>query len=85
MPTCSIRVIEDISVAEREVRDEQGHWYSMRIRPYQTEENRIEGAVLTLVDVDELRRSLADFKQAARAQRGHEPGALGAAARPLTR
>jgi GAF domain-containing protein len=37
----------------------------MRIRPYQTEQNRIEGAVITLFDVDELRRTLAESHQAA--------------------
>jgi two-component system CheB/CheR fusion protein len=50
-------VIETASVREREVQDRQGRWYSLRIRPYRTLENRIEGAVILLVDVDTLRRA----------------------------
>jgi two-component system CheB/CheR fusion protein len=50
-------VIDTASAREIEVRDRQGLWYSLRIRPYKTLENRIDGAVIMLVDVDELRRA----------------------------
>src|SRR5712691_2687787 len=50
-------VVETVSVKEREVRDKQGRWYLLRIRPYRTLENRIDGAVLLLVDVDTVKRS----------------------------
>jgi two-component system, chemotaxis family, CheB/CheR fusion protein len=50
-------VIETASPREIEVQDRQGVWYSLRIRPYKTLENGIDGAVIMLVDVDELRRS----------------------------
>jgi two-component system, chemotaxis family, CheB/CheR fusion protein len=50
-------VIATASDREREVRDAQGRWYSLRIRPYKTLENRIEGAVILLVDVDRLKRA----------------------------
>jgi len=46
------------------VQDAAGHWYLMRIRPYRTEENKIEGAVLVLVDVDEIKRSLDEIRKA---------------------
>jgi two-component system, chemotaxis family, CheB/CheR fusion protein len=49
-------VIEHLEVKEMEVRDRSGRWYLMRVRPYKTMENRIEGAVLVLVDVDQLKR-----------------------------
>jgi len=45
-------VIDTLNVREREVRDRQGHSYSLRIRPYRTADNKIDGAVLTLVDID---------------------------------
>lgn len=51
-------VIDDLSVIEREIQDRDGHWYLMRVRPYRTRENKIEGAVITLMDVDELRKAL---------------------------
>jgi two-component system, chemotaxis family, CheB/CheR fusion protein len=48
--------IDTISPVEREVRDRQGHWYSLRIRPYRSVENRIDGAVLSLFDIDAPKR-----------------------------
>ena len=41
---------------ERSVQDSDGRWYSLRIRPYLTLENTIDGAVLVLVDIDELKQ-----------------------------
>jgi two-component system CheB/CheR fusion protein len=48
-------VIDTLSVRERQVRDKQGRLYSLRIRPYRTGDNRIDGAVLTLVDINNSR------------------------------
>ena len=44
-------VIELVTVVEREVRDHQGRWYSLRIRPYKNVDNRIDGAVMALFDI----------------------------------
>jgi two-component system CheB/CheR fusion protein len=44
-------VIEDLKVREVEVQDRQGQWYSLRVRPYRTMENKIDGAVVLLVDI----------------------------------
>ncbi|MDB6126022.1 MAG: ATPase [Pedosphaera sp.] len=49
-------VIDNLTTVEREVQDRDGHWYALRIRPYRTRENKIDGAVLLLVDIDEHRR-----------------------------
>jgi two-component system, chemotaxis family, CheB/CheR fusion protein len=49
-------VIDTVSPREREVQDSQGRWYSLRIRPYRTLENTVEGAVILLVDVDTLKQ-----------------------------
>jgi two-component system CheB/CheR fusion protein len=43
------------SVLEREVRDPSGRWYLLRVRPYRTLDNRIDGAVIMLVDIDRLK------------------------------
>src|SRR5438105_4208960 len=45
-------VIETLGTRERKVTDNDGRQYSLRIRPYRTTDNRIDGAVLTLVDID---------------------------------
>ena len=55
-------VIESLSVREREVRDSEDHWHELRIRPYRTLDNRIDGAVITLVEIDQMKRSLADLQ-----------------------
>jgi two-component system CheB/CheR fusion protein len=51
-------VIDTLHYRESEVRDRTGHWYLLRVRPYRTTDNRIDGAALALFDIDELKRSL---------------------------
>jgi two-component system, chemotaxis family, CheB/CheR fusion protein len=57
------RVIDSLNVVEREVQDRTGKWYSLSIRPYKTTDNKIEGAVISLIDIDALKRSLAGETQ----------------------
>lgn len=52
-----IEVISTLSVKQQEVQDQTGHWYDLRIRPYRTIDNKIDGAVLIFVDIDALKRS----------------------------
>ncbi|MEJ2147808.1 MAG: CheR family methyltransferase [Acidobacteriota bacterium] len=59
-----VGVIENIRPLITEVVDARGHWHSVRIYPYKTADNRIDGAVIALIDVDDLRRSLDDTRQA---------------------
>ena len=42
-----------IRVAEVQTRD--GHWYLMRIMPYRTAENVIDGVVITFLDIDPIK------------------------------
>ncbi|MGH7393278.1 MAG: PAS domain S-box protein, partial [Candidatus Rokuibacteriota bacterium] len=60
-------VTETLTVQEREVEARDGRWYSMRVRPYRTADNRIDGAVISFVDIDAIKRGL-DRAQAARDQ-----------------
>jgi len=57
-------VIDTVSVREREVRAKDGRWYVLRARPYMTADNKIDGAVLVLVDIDDLKRSEREAKAA---------------------
>jgi len=50
-------VVDSLAVMEREVQDLEGHWYNLSIRPYRTLDNKIDGAVIAIVDVDTLKRS----------------------------
>ncbi len=50
------QVVDHLTSIEREVQDRDGRWFSLRIRPYRTRENKIEGVVIILVDIDEHKR-----------------------------
>lgn len=49
--------IDTLIVKKLEVQDRDGHWYSLRVRPYRTLDNRIDGATIGLFDIDTLKRS----------------------------
>ncbi len=48
---------DSLRIVEREVRSADGKSYSVRVLPYRTAENRIDGAVLTFIDITSLRRA----------------------------
>jgi two-component system CheB/CheR fusion protein len=48
-------VIETLTPKNLEVKDFSGRSYSLRIRPYRTEDNKIDGVVMVLVDIDPVR------------------------------
>ncbi|MBU1087020.1 MAG: PAS domain-containing protein [Candidatus Omnitrophica bacterium] len=52
-----IDVVEDLKAQEREIQDKNGRWHLIQIRPYKTTEHKIEGAVITLIDIDNIRRT----------------------------
>ena len=39
-------------------------WYRLQIRPYKTTDNKIDGAILSLVDIDALKHHVAESQQA---------------------
>ena len=51
------RVMETLNAEEPELQDLEGRWHLLRVRPYRTADNRIEGAVLALIDIDQIRRA----------------------------
>jgi two-component system CheB/CheR fusion protein len=55
---------ETLAVQTRDVMDQDGRWYSLRVRPYKTRENRIEGVVILFVDIDELKKGAERLEQA---------------------
>lgn len=50
-------VLDTLVTKELEVEDLEGCWHLLRIRPYRTAENKIEGIVLVLLDIDQFRRA----------------------------
>ncbi|MEH2124574.1 chemotaxis protein CheB [Nostoc sp.] len=64
LETLILEVLDTLSIKELEVQTLGGHWYNLRIRPYRTTENKIDGVVLVLVDIDGLKRSAATLEEA---------------------
>jgi two-component system CheB/CheR fusion protein len=58
------RVVDTLLPHEQEVQDQEGRQYLLRVRPYRTGDNRIDGTVLQLADVSDLKRSLKEVKHA---------------------
>lgn len=46
---------KSLQITQREVSTTSGEWYLVRLLPYRTGEDRIDGAVLTLIDITERR------------------------------
>ncbi|MBD1809684.1 PAS domain-containing protein [Microcoleus sp. FACHB-SPT15] len=59
-----LEVIRTLNLKAAEIQDRDGHWYHLRIRPYRTIDNKIDGAVLVLIDIDNLKRSNAQLMEA---------------------
>jgi two-component system, chemotaxis family, CheB/CheR fusion protein len=50
-------VLDTLATREIDVQDRSGRWYLLRLRPYRTSDNKIEGVVLLLLDINEMKRS----------------------------
>jgi two-component system CheB/CheR fusion protein len=64
------RLVEDVKAVldtlvpqEVEVQTKAGEWYLLRIRPYRTLENVIEGAVITFTEISEMRKARAALRE----------------------
>jgi two-component system CheB/CheR fusion protein len=51
------QVIDSVMPSERQVRDVEGRSFSLRIRPYITLENKIDGASIVLLDIDSIKNA----------------------------
>jgi PAS domain S-box-containing protein len=59
-----VRVLETVTPITQEVRDRDGVWYALGLRPYRTPGNAISGVVLTLLDVNAIKTSLEQVANA---------------------
>ena len=51
-------VIASLAPHEEEAKGDDGRWYRLQIRPYTTVDKRIDGAVLTILDIDVLKKAV---------------------------
>ncbi len=59
-------VLGELSPREAEVQTQAGEWYHMRIMPYRTTNNRIDGAVLTFASIDDQKQAQAKLRASMR-------------------
>jgi two-component system, chemotaxis family, CheB/CheR fusion protein len=57
-------VLETLVPIEVEVQTNSGAWYLLRIRPYRTQENLIEGAVITFTEITEMKAAQTALREA---------------------
>ncbi|HEV8479528.1 MAG TPA: CheR family methyltransferase, partial [Candidatus Eisenbacteria bacterium] len=55
-------VVETVRPIEREVVDRDGKWCMLRVHPYRTTDNKIDGAVIVLLDIDQSKRTQHDLE-----------------------
>lgn len=51
------KVLADLEPIERSIRSVEGRWYTTRLRPYRTLDDKIDGVVVTFFDVTERRNA----------------------------
>jgi two-component system, chemotaxis family, CheB/CheR fusion protein len=64
LPAVVTEVIDTLAAKDLETRDRGGRFWSVRIRPYKTSDNKIDGAIIVLMDIDALKRSLKQSDEA---------------------
>jgi PAS domain S-box-containing protein len=57
------RVLDRLTPVEHEVQSDDGHWHLMRLRPYRTSDNRIDGVVITFQDISERHTAAEHMRQ----------------------
>nr|WP_225225905.1 ATP-binding protein [Komarekiella delphini-convector] len=59
-----LEVLETLNTKEEEVQTQAGYWYALRIRPYRTTENQIDGVTMVFLDIDALKGHAAQLELA---------------------
>lgn len=59
-------MLRSLVFSERAVASHDGRWFSVRIMPYRTSDNRIDGVVITFTDVTALKQLEASVAAARR-------------------
>jgi two-component system CheB/CheR fusion protein len=57
-------VLDTLSFREVQVQTKDGTWYGMRVMPYRTFDNVIDGVVITVTNIDAMRRSIESVTRA---------------------
>ena len=64
LESMALEVLETLNTKEQELQTQTGDWYALRIRPYRTTENQIDGVTMVFLDIDALKRHAASLEVA---------------------
>jgi two-component system CheB/CheR fusion protein len=56
-------VLRNLATIEREIQSRNGDWFLVRIRPYRTLDDKIDGIVATFVDITERHQSVKSLRE----------------------
>ena len=59
-------VLETLQASEKQVQTGEGQWFSMRILPYRTTENLIDGVTITFLNITDLKQLEFELRKAKR-------------------
>jgi two-component system CheB/CheR fusion protein len=66
LESITLEVLKTLNTQEQEIQTRSGYWYTVRIRPYRTTENQIDGVTMVFMDIDALKRHAATLELARR-------------------
>jgi two-component system, chemotaxis family, CheB/CheR fusion protein len=66
------KVLSDLAPIRKEIRSRNNLWYDTRMRPYRTVDNKIDGVVITFVDITERRHMEQALRDSERQLRQHK-------------
>jgi two-component system, chemotaxis family, CheB/CheR fusion protein len=55
-------VLEKLTPREKEIQTKDGRWYKVRLLPYRTVDNVIDGVVITVIDIDVQKKAQEKFE-----------------------
>jgi chemotaxis methyl-accepting protein methylase len=61
-----LKVLRTLAFSEKQITTTDGRWYAVRIMPYRTLENRIDGVVMTFSDVTVAKKLEIELREAGR-------------------
>jgi two-component system CheB/CheR fusion protein len=56
------QVLQTLVFADKQISTYNGRWFRVRIMPYRTQDNRIDGVVITLIDISEIKKLEAELR-----------------------
>jgi PAS domain S-box-containing protein len=59
----AMAVLSNLVFREQQARTKDGRWYRVRIMPYRTQDNVIDGVVITFIDITEIKQLEAELRK----------------------